>query len=101
MWWSVCIRKLCQPRTEADGKPVTESNLSLRAFAQVAAGMLGNLVVEAAVRCRAESCDLCAATRIYIGRATPGSAGEEWAICGVAWHCRTPLLLWWRQEVSP
>jgi hypothetical protein len=34
--WSVCIRKLCQPRTEADGKPVTESNLSLRAFAQVA-----------------------------------------------------------------
>jgi hypothetical protein len=39
--WSVCIPKLCQPRTEADGKPVTESNLSLRAFAQVAADMLG------------------------------------------------------------
>jgi len=40
--------KLCQPRTEADGKPVTESNLSLRAFAQVAAcaGMLdGQLAV--------------------------------------------------------
>lgn len=42
--WSVCIRKLCQPRTEADGKPVTESGLSLRASAQVAAVMRGQVV---------------------------------------------------------
>jgi len=35
--WSVGSRDLCQPRTEADGKPVTESNLSLRAPAQRAA----------------------------------------------------------------
>ena len=35
--WSAGSRDLCQPRTEADGKPVTESNLSLRAPAQRAA----------------------------------------------------------------
>ena len=23
------------------------------------------------------------------------------ALCGVAWHRRTPVLLWWRREVSP
>ena len=34
---SVGSRELCQPRTEADGKPVTESNLNLRAPAQRAA----------------------------------------------------------------
>jgi hypothetical protein len=55
----------------------------------------------APVRCRAEPCDLCAATRIHVGRATSGPAEEKWAICGVAWPCRAPLLLWWRQEVSP
>ena len=37
--WSVGSRDLCQPRTEADGKPVTESNLSLRAPAQRAADL--------------------------------------------------------------
>ena len=26
---------------------------------------------------------------------------SEWPLCGVAWHCRTPLRLWWCQEVSP
>ncbi len=26
---------------------------------------------------------------------------SECALCGVAWHRRTPVLLWWRQEVSP
>ena len=35
--WSVGGRELCQPRTQADGKPVTESNLTLRSCAQVAA----------------------------------------------------------------
>src|SRR5271170_4151447 len=29
--WSVGSRELCEPRTEADGNPVTESNLSLDA----------------------------------------------------------------------
>lgn len=61
----------------------------------------GDLVAEAAVRYRAESRDLCAATRIHVGRAASGSAEEEWAIWGVAWHSRTPLPLWRRQEVSP
>ncbi len=32
--WSVGSRELCQPGTEADGKPVTESDLSLRAPGQ-------------------------------------------------------------------
>ena len=35
--WSVGNRELCEPRTEADGNPVTESNLSRRASAQRAA----------------------------------------------------------------
>jgi hypothetical protein len=39
--WSVGSRDLCLPRTEADGKPVTESNLSLRALAQRAAVRCG------------------------------------------------------------
>ena len=38
---AVGSRELCQPRTEADRKPVTESNLSLRAPAQRAAAMRG------------------------------------------------------------
>jgi hypothetical protein len=53
--WSVCICKLCQPRTEADGKPVTESNMSLRAFAQVAADMHDNWMVSVAAVCRARA----------------------------------------------
>jgi hypothetical protein len=43
--------------------------------------------------CRAEPCDLCAAGRIHVGRATSGSAGEEPAICGVAWQAHIPVLL--------
>jgi len=35
--WPVGSRELCRPRTEAEGKLVTESDLSLRAPAQVAA----------------------------------------------------------------
>ena len=35
--WSVGNRELCEPRTEADRNPVTESNLSLHASAQRAA----------------------------------------------------------------
>ena len=57
--WSVCIRKLCQPRTEADGKPVTESNLSLRAFAQVAADMIGLGILGVPNLRRAEQGLLC------------------------------------------
>ena len=41
---SVGSRELCQPRTEADGKPVTESNLSLRAPAQRAAVRSGGKI---------------------------------------------------------
>jgi hypothetical protein len=40
--WSVGSRDLCQPRTQADGKPVTESNLSLHAPAQRAAVLGGS-----------------------------------------------------------
>jgi MFS superfamily sulfate permease-like transporter len=43
--------KLCQPTTEADGKPVTESNLSLRAFAQVAAVMIAQRRRSGSPRC--------------------------------------------------
>jgi hypothetical protein len=39
--WSVGSRELCQPWTEDDGKPVTQSNLSLRAAAQRAADLDG------------------------------------------------------------
>ncbi len=35
--WSTGSRERCRPRTETDGEPVTQSNLSLRAPAQVAA----------------------------------------------------------------
>src|SRR5580698_11008853 len=35
--WPVGSRELCRPRTEVEGKLVTESDLSLRAPAQVAA----------------------------------------------------------------
>ena len=31
----------------------------------------------------------------------PALPVSERALCAVAWHRRTPLLLWWRQEVSP
>ncbi len=43
--WPVGSRELCRPRTEAEGKLVTESDLSFRAPAQVAADMhgVGNL----------------------------------------------------------
>jgi hypothetical protein len=58
--WSVCICKLCQPRTEADGKPVTESNLSLRAFAQVAANLRGRRLLADHQPGRTQQIDLCA-----------------------------------------
>jgi hypothetical protein len=53
--WSVCIRKLCQPRTEAGGERVTGSNLSLRAFAQVPADLGGNLDRQSDCRYRART----------------------------------------------
>ena len=31
----------------------------------------------------------------------PALPASEWALGSVAWHRRTPLRLWWRQEVSP
>jgi hypothetical protein len=37
--WPVGSREPCRPRTEAEGKLVTESDFSLRAPAQVAADM--------------------------------------------------------------
>ena len=37
--WPVGSRELCRPMTEAEGKLVTESDLSLRAPAQVAADL--------------------------------------------------------------
>src|SRR5271170_4667239 len=40
--WPVGSRELCRPRTEAEGKLVTESDLSLRAPAQVAADLYWN-----------------------------------------------------------
>src|SRR5215469_793039 len=43
--WSVDKCETCQPRTEADGQLVTESNLSLRVPARVAAVMIGRPIV--------------------------------------------------------
>ena len=34
-------------------------------------------------------------------RRRPTLPMSKWALCSVTWHRRTPLPLWWRQEVSP
>ena len=44
--WPVGSRELCRPRTEVEGKLVTESDLSLRAPAQVAAVLVDELTVQ-------------------------------------------------------
>jgi hypothetical protein len=47
--WPVGSRELCRPRTEVEGKLVTESDLSLRAPAQVAADLSDFLAVSSSV----------------------------------------------------
>jgi hypothetical protein len=44
--WPVGSRELCRPRTEVEGKLVTESDLSLRAPAQVAAVLVGGPIAK-------------------------------------------------------
>jgi len=49
----------CQPRTEADGKVVTESNLSLRVPARVAAVLYSRIVGPPWPGCRARTMNMC------------------------------------------
>ena len=71
----------CQPRTQADGQLVTESNLSLRVPARVAAGAATAGV--ATVNSGVEQADLALASA---ERRAPGA--------------RLPGLLWWECELA-
>ena len=57
--WSAGSRDLCQPGTEADGKPVTESNLSPRAPAQRAADLAASSSQSAYRPSRTRTAVLC------------------------------------------